>query len=106
MFLADRKNDLDCDYLSLRNRVYLGAGRIVLGYDHIIELAGSEVKRKGGASSHLTVYLAHVVSLGRLCSLVHLLLVGSICVPVVFSAYWDAMTVRLSGGDLWVSGNY
>ena len=24
VFLGDRKNDLDCDYLSLKNRVYLG----------------------------------------------------------------------------------
>ena len=62
MFLADQKNDLNCDYLSLRNRVYLGASRIVLGYDHIIELPGSGAKHKCDASSHLTVCLAHVVS--------------------------------------------
>ncbi len=62
MFLADRKNDLNCDYLSLRNRVYLAASRIVLGYDHIVELPGSGAERKGDASSHLIVCSAHVVS--------------------------------------------
>lgn len=46
-FLADRKDDLDCDHSSSRNRVYLGADRTALAHDHIIELAGSGAKRKG-----------------------------------------------------------
>ena len=99
VFLTDRKDDLDCDYLSLSNRVSSGAGRIVPGYDHTIDLAGSGAKRKGDASSHLTVCLADVVSSGRLCSQVDFPVVGSICASVVFRTYWNAMMVRLSCGD-------
>ena len=97
--MADRKNDLDCDYLSLRNRVYFGARRIALAYDYIVGLAASVAKRRGDASSRLTVCLAHVVSSGRLCSQVDCPVVGSIYAPVVFSTDWDSMMVRLSCGD-------